>query len=166
MINWAERTEAAILQKSQVCNAKAYQNLSSRLVVISSVSSVPSGAVMEKQDFSIDEVEDTKRWYYLNSSAMNATEIDTFLARFHKFLGKGYARNSAETVAEELVFRDRELDDRSVCLECTHLISRGVDSWWCENWKAIVEGTRSHNMQLPNDLVIQLQRCKGFAIAQ
>jgi putative DNA primase/helicase len=59
-------------------------------------------------------------WPHL-SSAMNGVEIDTFAARLHKFTDKGLARRW-RTLADKLVVRDREADDRRVCLECRHFV--------------------------------------------
>ena len=66
-----------------------------------------------------------------HSSAMNGAEIDTFAARLHKFADKGLARNDGEALADKLVLRDRDQDDRRVCLECKHLAGHGAGSWRC-----------------------------------
>ncbi len=53
---------------------------------------------------------DPDRWCWPHSSAMNGAEIDTFMLREAGFKAKGVA--DAEALADTLVIRDRELDDR------------------------------------------------------
>ncbi len=89
---------------------------------------------------------------------MNGTEIDTFTARLARFTDQGRILADAEALADELVQRDREGDDRRVCLECLHL-QRGR----CGNWQVAGIAIRSRDAQLPPDLILQLQRCDGFA---
>ena len=93
---------------------------------------------------------------------MNGAEIDTFAVRLHKFTDKGLTRNDGETLADKLALRDRDQDDRRVCLECKHFAGHGAESWRCGNWQAAGVAIRSHDAQLPADLVVQLQRCDGF----
>ena len=123
---------------------------------------VPSPAVLEKHDSSIAVTDDPNRWCWQHSSAMNGVEIDTFAARLHQFTDKGLARNDSEALADKLVPRDREQDDRRVCLECKHFTGHGAGSWRCGNWQAAGIAIRSRDAQLPADLVVQLQRCDGF----
>ena len=66
-------------------------------------------------------------------------------------------------LADKLVVRDREHDDRRVCLECKHFAGHGAGSWRCGNWHAGDVAIRSRYAHLPADLVVQLQRCNGFA---
>lgn len=96
-----------------------------------------------------------------HSVAMNGAEIDTFKARLTRFTDKGLDLDAGERLADELVIRDRENDDRRLCLECTHLY-RG-DGWRCGNWRAAGVACRSRDAQLPEGLTTQLQRCDGFA---
>ncbi|WP_041790321.1 hypothetical protein [Rhodoferax ferrireducens] len=93
---------------------------------------------------------------------MNGVEIDTFAARLHKFADWGLARNDGETLADKLVLRDRDQDDRRVCLECKHFAGHRAGSSRCGNWQAAGVAIHSRDAQLPADLVIQLQRCDGF----
>ena len=93
---------------------------------------------------------------------MNGAEIETFEVRLHQFTQKGLARKDAEALADKLMFRDRDLDDRRVCLECKHLIGHGAGSWRCGNWKDAGLAIRSRDAQLPAVLAVQLQRCDGF----
>jgi hypothetical protein len=98
-------------------------------------------------------------WPY--SSAMTGAEIDTFTARLARFTDKGLSLIDAEALADKLVIRDREGDDRRVCLECAHLRYGGR----CGNWQVAGVAMRSRDAQLPPDLILQLQRCDGFATA-
>ena len=98
-----------------------------------------------------------------NSAAMNGSEIDTFTARRHRFADKGLPRDAADALADNLVLRDREKDDRRVCFECKSFTGHGPLSWRCANWDVAGVAIRSFDAQLPADLVTQLQRCDGFA---
>ena len=177
MSSWAERAKAAIAQTSQGGTAKTDETAFSRLLAVSSVASVsvsvkpeglssvlavPSPAVLEKHDSSIAVTEDLDRWCWPHSSAMNSVEIDTFVTRLYQFTDRGLARNDGEALADKLVVRDREQDDRRVCLECKHFAGHGAGSWRCGNWHAAGVALRSRDAQLPADLVVQLQRCDGF----
>jgi len=177
MITWAERAKAAISQKGQNSTAKTDETAALRLLTVSAVATevvsakpgrlstvltVPSPAVLKKCDFSIAVTEDPDRWCWPHSSAMNGAEIDTFAARLHNFMDKGLAHNDSEALADKLVLRDRDQDDRRVCPECKHFAGHGAGSWRCGNWQAAGVAIRSHDAQLPADLVVQLQRCDGF----
>ena len=107
-------------------------------------------------------IEDPDRWCWPRSSSMNGLEIDTFAARLHKFTDKGLPRTDGETLADKLEVRDRDQDDRRVCLECKHFAGHGAGSWRCGNWQAAGIAILSRYAQLPADLVVQLQRCDGF----
>ena len=98
-----------------------------------------------------------------HSTAMNGGEIDLFTARLHRFTDKGLTIADGEALADKLLVRDREADDRRFCLECQHLSGFGKTSWRCGNWQAAGVAIRSRDSQLPADLVLQLQRCDGFA---
>ena len=177
MITWAERAKAAISQKGRSGTVKTDETAVSRLLAVSAVATeavstkleqlstvlaVPSPAALEKHDSSIAVTEDPDRWCWPHSSAMNGAEIDTFAARLHQFTDKGLSRNDGEALADKLVVRDREQDDRRVCLECKHFAGHGAGSWRCGNWQAAGVAIRSRDAQLPADLVMQLQRCDGF----
>ncbi len=95
-------------------------------------------------------------WPY--SSAMTGAEIDTFTACLARFTDKGLSLIDAEALAEKLVIRDREGDDRRVSLECAHLHHGGR----CGNWQAAGVAIRARDAQLPGDFTTMLQRCDGF----
>jgi hypothetical protein len=100
---------------------------------------------------------DSDRWCWPNSPAMNTREIDTFTARLALFTDKGESLDDAERLADRLVIRDRERDNRRLCLECAHL--QGYGRWRCGNWQAADVARQG----LAGDLVLMLQRCRGFA---
>ena len=100
------------------------------------------------------------RWCYPHSTAMNTVEIDIFTARLSRFTGKGLSIAGGEGLADKLVSRDREQDDRHSCFECANLA--GAGGWRCGNWQAAGVAIQSRDAQLPADLVVQLQRCDGF----
>lgn len=105
----------------------------------------------------IAPVTDPDRWCWPHSVAWNSKEIDTFTARLARFTDKGVNYDEAERLADALVIRDREGDDRRLCLECPHL--QGFGRWRCGNWQAADVARQG----LARDLVLMLQRCGGFA---
>ena len=107
--------------------------------------------------------ENPDRWCYPEGEAMTGAEIDTFTVRLARFTDKGVRQMDAESLADKLVTRDREQDDRGACLECTHLGGYGATSWRCGNWQAAGVAHRAREAQLPVDLVQRLQRCDGYA---
>ncbi len=98
-----------------------------------------------------------------HSTAMNGAEIDLFAARLHRFTDKGLTVTEGEAMADKLVVRDREADDRRLCMECRQLSGHGQPSWRCGNWQAAGIAIHPRDTRLPADLVLQLQRCHGFA---
>ena len=105
---------------------------------------------------------DPDRWCWPHGDAMNTVEIDAFTARLARFTDKGLNLSAAEALADKLVIRDREGDDRRLCLECEHLSGFARTSRRCGNWQAAGIALRPHDTQLPAELVLQLQRCDGF----
>jgi hypothetical protein len=104
---------------------------------------------------------DPDRWAWPHSQAMTGREIDTFAARLHHFTRRGLLVSDAETLADKLVTRDREADDRRLCLECAHLAGH-ASVWGCRNWQRAGVATKPQHAQLSAALVIQPQRCDGF----
>ena len=103
-----------------------------------------------------DPTPDPDGWAWPHSQAMTSREIDTFTARLHHFTGRGLAEPDAERLADKLVTRDRESDDRRLCVECAHL--RQAGGWRCGQWKQAGIGSAA----VSADLVQLLQRCDGF----
>lgn len=109
-----------------------------------------------------DPAPDPDRWCWPVSTAMNTGEIDSFEARLARFTDKGLMLDEAERLADRLVNRDRESDNRRLCLECMHLAGHGTATWRCGNWQAAGVAIRARYAELPGDIVCQLQRCGGF----
>lgn len=99
---------------------------------------------------------DTDRWRVPHPVAWDSKEIDTFTARLERFTDKGVTHDEAERLADGLVNRDREGDDRRLCLECVHLQGRG--RWRCANAAQADVAPEA----LAPALVLMLQRCNGF----
>lgn len=106
-----------------------------------------------------DPAPDPDRHCWPHSTAMNTAELDTMTARLARFTDKGMGLIEAERLADKLVLRDREGDDRRLCLECSHL--QGHGRWRCGNWQAANVAPQG----LAPDLVVMLQRCAGFKSA-
>lgn len=100
-------------------------------------------------------------WCWPHSSAMNTLEIDTFIVRVEQFSRKGVSLAEAELLAERLVLRDRDEDDRQLCLECPHL-QGDVGRWRCANAQRAGMAVGTANAPLPAGLTQQLQRCPGL----
>ena len=130
----------------------------------SSVATVATVAVAKAQEPAANDprndTSDSDRWCWPHSSAMNTAEIDTFTQRLHQFIRRGLAEPEAEALADKLVMRDRDLDDRRLCLECLNIKSGG-GRWACIQWRRAGLGAPG----FPADLVRQLQRCDSFTKA-
>ena len=59
-----------------------------------------------------------------HAGGWNGAEIDAYLAREARFSRIGWAAD-AEHLAERLILRDRQQDDRRLCLECAALADNG-----------------------------------------
>lgn len=98
---------------------------------------------------------DPDRWAWPHSSAMKGQELDTLMARQALFCQRGASPQDAERLTDRLVNRDRDSDDRRLCLECRHL--RGAGPYRCGNAQAA-----GVHADLARDLVLTLQRCHGY----
>ena len=107
---------------------------------------------------------DPDRHCWPHTDAMNSQEIDTFTARLHRFTDKGMTLTEGEALADKLVTRDRELDDRRLCLECTHLAGY-AQTFGCRAWQRAAIAIKARDSGLPGDLVRTLQRCDAFKAA-
>lgn len=80
-----------------------------------------------------------------------------FLARVERFTAvRRMKPDEAEALAYKLATRDREGDDRRLCLECLHLY--GTGKWNCVNWQQAGVPAAA----LAAQLVGLPQRCGGF----
>jgi len=105
----------------------------------------------------ISAAPDSERWCWPHSNAMNGAEIETFTGRVALFTAKGLTSTEADALADKLLIRDREGDDRRVCLECSHL------SGWAGRRQC--RGLQHAGMGGPlvsAGQVAMLQRCDGF----
>ena len=79
---------------------------------------------------------DPDRWCWPHNSAINTAEIDAIAERTALFNRRGLAVLDAELLADKLVTRDREPDDRRLlCLECICLSGQTGTAWRCNNWQ-------------------------------
>ena len=97
---------------------------------------------------------------------MNTREIHPSKPRLMRYTNRGLGLDDAEPLADKLVKRDREADDRRLCLECFHLSGQHGEVWNCRNGQRAGVASRAGGAQLPAALVFQLQRCDGFKEAQ
>jgi hypothetical protein len=81
-------------------------------------------------------------------------EIEGYTARVTLFMRRGVNATDADDLAEALTLRDRNGDDRRLCLECVHLSGRDPGAWRCRSARAA--GVLA---ELPGDLVTQCQHC-------
>lgn len=102
---------------------------------------------------------DNACWPY--SQAMSIKEIGLFIFRLEQFTRKGVSLADAEMLADRLVQRDRDWDDRHLCMECLHL-QGDVSRWRCANAHAARMAVGVANAPLPGGLTQQLQHCPGF----
>lgn len=99
---------------------------------------------------------DPDRCCWPHSPAMNSAELETCAARLVRFTDKGESLDDAERLVDRLLIRDREGDNRRLCLECAHL--HGAGRWRCGNWRQAEIGGSA----MQEELVLTLQRCNGF----
>ncbi len=127
------------------------------------VATVATVAVAKAPDVAAnDHAPDADRWCWPHSTAMTGGEIEAFTARLSRFTDKGLTLDGGEALADRLVIRDRESDDRRLCLECLHLAGHAAGSWRCGNWQQAGIASNVRDTQLPGELVRTLQRCHGF----
>ena len=105
---------------------------------------------------------DPDRRTWPHSDAMNGAEIEAFMGRFELFAQRGLNQSDAEQHADRLTLRDREGDDRRLCLECAHL--RRVGGRRCGNAQRAGMTVHASAAVLAAGFVVQLQRCDGFAL--
>lgn len=92
-----------------------------------------------------------------HAGGWNDFEIEVFMVREARFARLGRVAD-AEHLAERLTLRDREQDDRRLCLECTAL----ADNRRCE---LAVQGRLAGADRRLEPVPILLQRCPGFTLA-
>jgi len=92
-----------------------------------------------------------------HSPSWSEAEIATFTTRVLVFMRRGIDSEDADDLAERLVVRDREGDDRALCLECRHHSGRATAQWRCN-------AARDAGLprELAADLATLLQRCPSY----
>ena len=169
MSSWAARARLHLAHKG--LNVGAISDESPLMALMAP----PFGALCEKRDSANDAqlipkeggqvstpaALDPDRHCWPCTEAMNSAEIDTFTARVIRFTDKGVTPTDGEALADKLAKRDRELDDRRLCLECTHLAGY-AGSWRCRGWQRAGIALQARDAGLPGDLVRTLQRCDAF----
>lgn len=94
---------------------------------------------------------DLDRWAWPNGTAMNGAEVDRTIERISVFMRRGLHDETAAHLADKLVVRDREGDERHACMECAHLRGRNCVRSAAAGMTANVE-----------QIVLLLQRCPSF----
>ena len=96
---------------------------------------------------------DPDRWCWPHSDAMNGAELTTFMGRRDRLMRWGWPEADAEALADRLVIRDRQQEDRATCAECRH-----YRPGRCSNFVA----AGLHSAEVGRELAALLQRCPGF----
>lgn len=94
-----------------------------------------------------------------HAGGWSGAEICVFTAMVSQFIHMGCSPADSEHLAEHLILRNRQYDDRRLCLECAHL--QGWGRWRCGNW-LVANLVRNC---LGSDLARMLQRCGVFSVA-
>ena len=96
------------------------------------------------------------RWPEIDSS-----ELDLFVRRKTEFVARGVDEAQSEELADQLMVRDQDMDDRRMCYECNHL--KGFARLRCNNWKAAGISMTSDGAFVGTDFGTLLKRCNGFS---
>lgn len=93
---------------------------------------------------------------YPTFETWTAAEIDAFAVRVELLARCGQRPRQAEALATRLLQRDRDQDERRLCLECRFFL-RGR----CTNWRAAGMAGRRYS-DLGRRYPLMLKRCPGF----
>jgi hypothetical protein len=102
-------------------------------------------------------VADPDRWCWPHSAAMNGAELERFMQRAQQFTRLGLTTDDADAMADRLVLRDREGDDRRLCLECSNLTEQGR---CLAAWRGALPGADRRMEPVQTNL----QRCECFGL--
>lgn len=84
---------------------------------------------LDRQIAEVGAAADPDRDCWPSGPAMNTGEIEHFAARMELFRRRSLSADLAESIADKLLRRDREGDDRRLCLECVNLSGRRCTAW-------------------------------------
>lgn len=87
-----------------------------------------ASADLDRQIAEAGRAADPDRWCWPHSSAMATVEIERFTSRVMLFMRRGLDGAQADELADRLVIRDREGDDRACCAECRHARAQACPS--------------------------------------
>ena len=147
-------TVSTVVPKDCVSGHKTAEQTPS-VAIVAKVAIGPSLKSESTATAKVVPISDPDRWCWPNGPAMTGQEMSIFNKRENLFRFRGW--DAAEAVADRLVRRDRENDDRVVCLECVHYTKQ-----WCANAKAAELSPSKSSIQIPTDLISLLQRCPAF----
>ncbi len=97
---------------------------------------------------------DPDRNCWPHTQAANSSELKTMATRLERFARIGMDVDQAERLADKLLTRDREGDDRHVCVECLH-----CQHGQCSNSRA----AGLNHPELGRDYALTLKRCGSYA---
>jgi hypothetical protein len=87
-------------------------------------------------------------------------QADPFIERRDQLGRAGLHQDDAALMAWKLERRDREHDERRLCIECQHLFG-DADGWRCFRWRQ----RQVFSPAIPSDMVTSiLHRCGGFEV--
>ncbi len=152
-MNWMAR-----LKKHRSPDTLPTETTETLFVVSVGKSNEHIGEIRDAARAANEEALEPDRWCWPHSTAMNTAEVDTFMARVVRFTGLGLTVEGSELLADQLVIRDRQHDERVVCVECANLHSYRQ----CANWQSAGVALQQRDAQLPVDFFQRLQRCDGF----
>ena len=93
-----------------------------------------------------------------HASAWDDAAIARFQARAGRLAALGFDGADAEDIAEALVLRDAERDDRAACVECRSLAGFRGSGFRCGRPAA----AGLHGRDVGEALAVRLQRCPAF----
>jgi hypothetical protein len=91
------------------------------------------------------------------AGGLQRAEADAFAARLQRFTSRGMGLADAEALADKLLHRDRDSDDRRLCLECSYLGASG-------RCIRAATGRLSGASRDLHPVKTILQRCEGFGL--
>lgn len=102
-------------------------------------------------------VVDVDRWCWPHSDAMSAAELQALALRTERFIRLCIGGGEATLLAGRLVTRDRDGDDRRLCLECSSLGDGG-------RCIAAANGRLAGADRRLEPVTTMLQRCPAFGL--